>query len=41
MKMVRGKIVKYFKKELDFLYTPKAKNIINEMNLEAIWNWNK
>ena len=40
MKMVRGKITTYFKKEMDFLYTPQAKNIENEMNLEAIRKWN-
>jgi long-chain acyl-CoA synthetase len=41
MKMVRGKIVKYFDKELEFLYTPVAKNIVNDINIEAIWKWNK
>jgi len=40
MKMVRGKINEYFKKELEFLYTPQAKNIENEMNREAIKKWN-
>ena len=34
MKMVRGKICEYFNVELEFLYTPPAKNIENEMNLE-------
>ena len=40
MKIVRGKIVEYFAKELKFLYTPEAKNIFNEYNLSAIAKWN-
>jgi long-chain acyl-CoA synthetase len=40
LKMVRGKINEYYSKELEFLYTPQAKNIENEMNLEAIKKWN-
>jgi long-chain acyl-CoA synthetase len=40
LKMVRGKINEHYKKELEFLYTPQAKNIENEMNLEAIKKWN-
>jgi long-chain acyl-CoA synthetase len=40
-KMVRGKITKYFKKELDYVYKPEAKNIVNPMNLEAVRKWNK
>ena len=40
LKMVRGKINEHYSKELDFLYTPQAKNIENEMNLEAIKKWN-
>ncbi|HEY3373006.1 MAG TPA: AMP-binding protein [Prolixibacteraceae bacterium] len=40
MKMVRGKITEYFKKELEFLYTPEAKNIQNKMNVEALKKWN-
>jgi long-chain acyl-CoA synthetase len=40
MKIVRGKIVEYFAKELQFLYTPEAKNIFNELNLRAIDKWN-
>lgn len=39
MKMVRGKITEYFKKELEFLYTPEAKNIQNQMNRNAIKKW--
>jgi long-chain acyl-CoA synthetase len=40
MKMVRGKITTYFEKEMNFLYTPLAKNIENEVNLESIRKWN-
>ncbi|MCG6190131.1 AMP-dependent synthetase/ligase [Maribellus maritimus] len=40
MKVVRGKITEYFKTHLDFLYTSEAKNIENELNLEAIKKWN-
>jgi len=39
MKMVRGKITEYFKDELEFLYTPDAKNIQNKMNIEAVRRW--
>jgi len=39
MKMVRGKITEYFKDELEFLYTPEAKNIINQRNVEALKKW--
>jgi len=41
MKMVRGKITKYFSKELDYLYKPEAKNIMNPMNVDAVRKWNK
>lgn len=40
MKIVRGKITEYFAEELDFLYTPEAKNVMNERNLKAITKWN-
>ena len=40
MKMVRGKITEYFSDELKFLYTPQAKNIKNEINMEAFKKWN-
>jgi long-chain acyl-CoA synthetase len=40
MKMVRGKIVIYFAKELKFLYTAESKNIFNEFNLRAMAKWN-
>lgn len=36
LKMVRGKIIEYFKTELEFLYTPEAKNIQNKMNMDAL-----
>jgi long-chain acyl-CoA synthetase len=40
LKMVRGKINEYFADELEFLYTPEAKNVINERNIAAIRKWN-
>ena len=40
LKMVRGKINEHYTKEMEFLYTPQAKNIENDMNLEAIKKWN-
>ncbi len=39
MKMVRGKIIEYFHEELEFLYTPEAKSMINQRNLDAIKKW--
>ncbi|HNW49955.1 MAG TPA: AMP-binding protein [Prolixibacteraceae bacterium] len=41
MKIVRGKIVDYFASELNFLYTPDAKNVLNEVNLTSLAQWNK
>ncbi|WP_246223012.1 AMP-binding protein [Draconibacterium halophilum] len=41
MKMVRDRVTAYFAKELEFLYTSGAKNIINEMNIEAMKKWMK
>lgn len=41
MKMVRGKITEYFKSEMDFIYTPEAKEIANSRNIAAIKKWNK
>ena len=32
MKMVRGKIVEYYRNRIDYLYTPPAKSILNEQN---------
>jgi long-chain acyl-CoA synthetase len=40
MKIVRGKICNYFDKELEFLFTPAARNIENDVNLAAIKKWN-
>ncbi len=40
MKMVRGKITERYNKELEFLFTPQAKNFENEFNFEAIKKWN-
>jgi len=39
-KMVRNNINEYYSKELEFLYTPQAKNIENEENIEVIKKWN-
>ncbi len=36
MKMVRGKVTEVYAGKIEFLYTPEAKNIINEQNLKAI-----
>jgi long-chain acyl-CoA synthetase len=35
-KMVRAKIVEHYKDTIDFLYTPEAKNIVNQKNLASI-----
>jgi long-chain acyl-CoA synthetase len=35
-KLVRSKVVERHKDKLDFLYTPEAKNIVNQRNIEAI-----
>lgn len=40
LKMVRGKIETYFSEEMSFVYTPEAKNIINESNRAAVRKWN-
>lgn len=40
MKIVRGKIVEYFGKELKFLYSPESKHIFNEFNMRAMERWN-
>ena len=39
MKMVRGKITEYFAEELEFIYTPEAKNMINQRNIDALKKW--
>lgn len=35
-KLVRAKVVERYKEKIDYLYTPEAKNIINQRNLSAI-----
>ena len=40
LKIVRDKITECYAAELEFLYTPDAKNIINHRNIEAIKKWN-
>ncbi len=39
MKIVRGKITERFSKEIEFLYTPEAKNIVNPMNIASMKKW--
>lgn len=39
LKMVRGKINERFDSEINFLYTPEAKNIVNPVNVAAIKKW--
>ncbi len=41
MKLVRAQVVEQFEKELEFLYTPAAKKMDNEINQAAIEAWNK
>ena len=36
MKVVRGKVIKYFSEALDLMYSPEGKNITNDYNLESI-----
>lgn len=39
MKMVRGKITEHYNNEINFLYTPEAKNIVNSTNVAALKKW--
>lgn len=39
LKIVRGKIAERFHAELDFLYKPEAKNILNEINRKNLRKW--
>jgi len=41
LKMVRGKISEHFKTELEYIYTPEAKDIANSRNTGSIRKWNK
>ena len=41
LKMVRGKISEYFKSEMEFIFTPDAKEILNHRNKDSIMKWNK
>lgn len=36
LKMVRGKIVKYYQNRIDYLYTPEGKDIYNHQNLNIV-----
>ena len=40
MKIVRDKVVVYFRAYVDYLYTPNGKNILNSKNKETIFNFN-
>ncbi|MFW6371861.1 MAG: AMP-dependent synthetase/ligase, partial [Bacteroidota bacterium] len=40
MKMVRGKIIERFGRQLEFLYTPLARNPENIVNFEVMEKWN-
>lgn len=40
LKMVRGKISEYFNREMNFIYTPEAKDITNKINIDSIKKWN-
>ena len=35
-KMVRSKITERYRDKIDFLYTPEAKNIVNQRNIDAV-----
>ncbi len=39
MKVVRDKVITYFKDYVDFLYTPEGKNVLNSKNKETIQNF--
>jgi long-chain acyl-CoA synthetase len=41
LKMVRGRIVEKYKDRLEFLYSPRGKDIISEHNLAVVRNWPK
>jgi len=38
-KMVRGKITEHYKAELEFLHTPSARNILNDLNRKHLSKW--
>ena len=40
LKMVRGKIVEYFKTEMAYIYTSEAKDFANIRNAESVQKWN-
>ena len=39
LKIVRGKITERYKSELDFLYAPEGKNILNQINRKNLASW--
>jgi long-chain acyl-CoA synthetase len=36
LKMVRGRILEYYKSRIDFLFTPEAKDICNHQNMTIV-----
>jgi long-chain acyl-CoA synthetase len=36
LKMVRGKIIEYYKDRIDYLYTPEGRNIFNHRNRNIV-----
>ncbi len=41
LKMVRSKIAEHFSTEMEYIYTPEAKEIGNMLNKESLAKWNK
>jgi len=41
LKMVRGRIVEKYRDRLEFLYSPRGKDIISEQNLSVVRAWSK
>ena len=39
MKIVRGKAESHYRKEIEFLYTPEARNVVNEVNRVNMSKW--
>jgi long-chain acyl-CoA synthetase len=36
MKVVRGKVEKFYKDRIDFAYTPDGKSVLNQKNLDSL-----
>jgi len=39
LKMVRGKIIEYYKPRIDYLFTPEGKEVVNTHNLNIVAKW--